>query len=48
VEVMHGVKHFLRVESAKPDFTMKPKDEIKGYLVNWINKHAKKLADYAK
>lgn len=44
--VMSAVRSFITVESAKPDFTNRPRDEIKKHLVNWMRKNAKTLNKY--
>jgi hypothetical protein len=46
VQVMKAVRHFFIMEGAKDDFTRRPRDEVKNHLVNWINRYAKKIADY--
>jgi len=45
--VMKAVKNFITREEAKPDFKLKPRDEHKKYLVNWITSKAKTLNQYA-
>lgn len=46
VTVMKAVKRFITAEEAKPDFTRRPRDEIKKHLVNWMRTKAKTLNDY--
>lgn len=43
-----AMKHFFTVESAKPGFLNRPRDDIKQHLVNWTNKNAKTIDQYAK
>lgn len=43
-----AMRHFFTVESAKPGFLNRPRDEIKQHLVNWTNKNAKTIDQYAK
>lgn len=35
MRVMIAVKKFLTIESAKEEFTIKPKKQVKNHLVNW-------------
>lgn len=43
VTVMKAVKRFIAAEEAKPDFTNRPRDDLKKHLVNWIRTKAKTL-----
>lgn len=43
LRVMKAVRRFLSAEEAKPDFTKRPRDDIKKHLVNWIRTKAKTL-----
>lgn len=46
ITLMKATKHFLSAEEAKPDFTRRPRDEIKKHLVNWVISKAKTLNQY--
>lgn len=46
VTIMKATKFFLTQEEAKPEFFIKPRDDIKSHLVNWIAKYAKDLDKY--
>lgn len=46
VVLMKAVRFFISIEEAKPDFTRRPRDEIKKHLVNWITSKAKTLNQY--
>lgn len=41
--VMKAVRRFITAEEAKPDFTKRPRDDIKKHLVNWLRTKAKTL-----
>jgi hypothetical protein len=43
IHVMTAVKRFFVLEGAKPDFTRRPRDEIKKHLINWMGKNAKTI-----
>lgn len=43
VTVMKAVRRFITAEEAKPDFTKRPRDDIKKHLVNWLRTKAKTL-----
>lgn len=45
--VVSAVRSFVTTEGAKPDFTSRPRDELKRHLVNWIRSKAKTLNQYA-
>lgn len=47
VKITLAVRKFVTVESAKEEFSIKPKAEVKRHLVNWINKNAKNIEEYA-
>lgn len=42
-----AIRNFITIEGAKPDFTNRSRGELKRHLVNWINKNAKDLQQYA-
>lgn len=46
ITVMTGVRRFITAEEAKPDFTSRPRDDLKKHLVNWIRTNAKTLNQY--
>lgn len=46
ITLMKAVRHFITIEEAKPDFTRRPRDEIKKHLVNWLTAKAKTLNQY--
>lgn len=46
ITLMKAVRHFYTAEEAKPDFTNRPRDELKKHLVNWIRTKAKNLTQY--
>lgn len=46
VTVMKGVRQFITIEEAKPDFTRRPREDVKRHLVNWIRTKAKTLNQY--
>lgn len=43
-----AIRQFLTVEGAKPDFSDRPRDDVKQHLVNWVNKNAKTIDQYGK
>lgn len=44
--IVKAVRFFITRESAKPEFTYRPRDEHKNYLINWITKNATRLNQY--
>lgn len=48
ITLIKSIRFFLGMESAKDDVATRPKKEVRRHLVNWINKNASKLDDYAK
>jgi hypothetical protein len=48
ITIMLAVRKFLTVESAKSDFVDRRRSEVRKHLVNWMNKNAGKLEEYAK
>jgi uncharacterized protein YdaU (DUF1376 family) len=43
VTVIKAVRRFMAAEEAKPDFSVRPRDEVKKHLVNWIRTKANTL-----
>lgn len=46
ITLMKAVRYFLTKEGAKPDFTYRPRDDVKNHLVNWVTDKAKTLQNY--
>jgi hypothetical protein len=44
--VLRATKHFLALEDAKPNFDLRPKDEVKKHLANWLNTQKKNVTTY--
>jgi hypothetical protein len=44
--VLKATKYFLTLEDAKPNFDMRPRDEVKKHLVNWLNTQKKNVTTY--
>ena len=44
--VLKATKYFLTLEDAKPNFDMRPRDELKKHLVNWLNTQKKNVTTY--
>lgn len=47
IKIMFAVKKFITIESAKEEFSLKPRKEVINHLVNWINKNVKNIDQYA-
>ena len=44
--VLKATKYFLTLEDAKPNFDLRPRDEVKKHLVNWLNTQKKNVTSY--
>jgi hypothetical protein len=44
--VLKATKYFLTLEDAKPNFDLRPRDEVKKHLVNWLNTQKKNVTTY--